>query len=243
MADRVSKKYNMDIPTLIDVANRIRHLALTDIAELTQYGIDAAYLSAFEAEIDLLEVFPSDRMMRTDKSISVEEKEELREELVPMLRDFAVRAKLTFEPKSVEAGAFKFAFPGSFNDRDLLVLARKIKRNADEYLAQLASAGLTQAMIDELDTKTTAFENKLDAVAAAHNKRTQSTRDRINLANSIYDKTRKIADVGKNYFADRNYAKYSHYLIYTGAKYRKKKFSEEGKTKTADEGGVIPDIG
>jgi hypothetical protein len=81
-------------------------------------------------------------------------------------------------------------------------------------LDDLAEKGLTQQMLDDLETVIGEFDNALSMQEDAISSRDIATEERIEKANAIYAIVSKHCDTGKRIWVSSNQAKYNDYVIY-----------------------------
>jgi hypothetical protein len=78
----------------------------------------------------------------------------------------------------------------------------------------LTPIGLTQADVDALETEAQLFEDKLNSVAEGKKLRDDKARERVDLANELYDFVVLYCKIGKLIWENVNEAKYNDYIIY-----------------------------
>lgn len=227
MSEREEKIFHISYAELIGLCNKTKTFVLRDLSEFAAFGIDQQFVDDFDEQINEYEVFEWDEDKRARIVTKTQEKDKLREEVNTMLKELAQRGKLAFEPGSTAGQCFAIGSITKLNDSKFLVEARRLKRDAEQYLTELAVFGLTQAIIDELDAKNTAFENALEEQSEAKASRKEKTTERIAKGNALYRKMRMLCDIGQTIWYEKSEAHWNDYIYYTGAKYNKKKKNED----------------
>ena len=97
--------------------------------------------------------------------------------------------------------------------------------------ADLASEGLTQEKIDNINNLDAIFEDAIDNQLSAVGARDISAQDRILKGNLIYKETLRLCNIGKDLFFKTDPARYNDYIIYDAPK-RKAKTAAKKKEKT-----------
>jgi hypothetical protein len=214
MADTVNRNFAMSYADLIGICTTIHNCMVRDNTEFTGYGVTPLITTAFHTKIDDFLNLPTDSDLSSDVVIATQEKSTVNNDLKIMLRSFATRAKIAFGDNSGKYDKFTIRDLSRLNDNDLIVFAEKVARNAVEYLADLAAAGVTQALIDDLDDKITEFKAAKDAQDDAIMNRDAASNNRIKKANELYGLLINYSDVGKTVWYETNEAYYNDFVIY-----------------------------
>jgi hypothetical protein len=115
---------------------------------------------------------------------------------------------------SGEYRIFEFKDMAKLSDSDLNKLAKRVVRIGTTYLAQLASEGLTQAMLTALTALSNSFDDAQDAQEVAIENRNLATQDRVEKGNTLYAEVARLCSIGRTLYAETNPAKYNDYIIY-----------------------------
>jgi hypothetical protein len=185
-----------------------------DSAILETYGIDDDFKTLLTDKTQELKDFPTDEEMEGDVMDQTETKNKLADSVKVSIRSIMVRVKQVFKEDSGEYVRFGTKNLGLLKDLELVKCGFRVVRRATEYLGQLEAKGLTQAMIDELESYVTQFDQAIDDQQDAALMRSCVTINRLILANSLYAMITELYDCGKDYWASRNAAKYKGYVIY-----------------------------
>ncbi|HPO61624.1 MAG TPA: hypothetical protein PK762_00900, partial [Candidatus Kapabacteria bacterium] len=210
----VKRNYNM---TDAELCMFTSHLCLTltrDLADLTEFGITAAKISALKALGDAFEVTQTDDYYRGEKRVSTEEKTAKEEVVMDYMRKMGMRAALKWGVKSSKYARLGIEGLAKFKEDKLLLKARDIHTFLTENLADLADVGLTQAMLDDFATANNDLEGARNAQLNAIENRDLSTSTREIKGNEIYELVSKYCEIGKKLYFNSNPAKYNDYIIY-----------------------------
>ena len=185
-----------------------------DSTQFATRGVTPATLTALQTNIANFDNTQTDEELQGALSVTTEAKNTLADTLRGAIGTIRTMA----ENKLGTASAFyrSFAFEGmdAMTDEQLYRLGKRVVREATAQLAQLASEGLTAAMVTNLSTVTTNFDNAIDAQESAVKNRDIKTQDRIAKGNIVYKEIVRLTNTGKDLFASTDEAKYNDYVLY-----------------------------
>lgn len=211
-----NSNFNFSYDRLIEICEeKISHMR-RDSDEFSVYGIDAAKVDALEEMKDKFADLPTDEELEGEQLEKAETKDSTRKTLEDYLREqIYSRARGLYGDKSAKYRRFgRSKDLGNMSDGQLQSAARKAIRTATELKSELADRGLTDAIIEGLETAYDAF----DAAEAAHDKaisdRDIATEARANDANALYKVLVNYCDTGKAIWQSTSEAKYNDYIIY-----------------------------
>ena len=214
MADSSIRKFSMSYGELIGICSNVYGYMQRDAAEFLLYGITATNISDFNAKIEAFYNYPQDQEYEAGVKRTTKIKNELANALRIELRAYNTRAKLIYDADSGTYNLFYKKDMSKLNDRDLFLFAELVKESSEEHLTELAKAGLTQAMIDELAALNTSFYDAMFAQSQSIANRDNAANERVKMSNELYDLLIKYCEVGKNIWYEVNEAKYNDYVIY-----------------------------
>jgi hypothetical protein len=217
MADEIKRDFALPYADLIGICDNIHSCMVRDAAELLEYGITNLMTVAFKTKTDEFLAFPTDSGLASDVTIAVDNKNTIASELKIMVRSFGTRAKLAFGDNKGKNDKFVLKDLSHATDRNLLVFCEMVGIEAATYLTEMATAGLTQSMIDDLVDKTNDFRNAMITQSDAVALRDDSSNARTKKANELYGLLTRYSDVGKAIWYETNEALYNDYLIYPGS--------------------------
>jgi len=192
-------------------------LTLRDEAELLAKGFTSEKRTAFRVQIDDYKKLPTDNYWLGLCSSGTENKNNNRLIVEKGLRGILTFAENKWGVKSAKYKQFGAGSISKFTDDELLRCVRTAIGTARYQLADLASEGLTAAMIDQLETSNQTFDKSIDDQKTAERNRDIATDERILKGNQLYRSMVKICNLGKDIWYGINQAKYNDYLIYEGA--------------------------
>lgn len=211
MAD-VKRQFTMSYVELVSFANMLCQNLTTDLALFADYGVTAPKIAALQALSDAFEAFPSDQTFVYQMMIATEDKNAKRDELIKLIKSFAVRFAAVFGFDSPRYKGLKTSNIGLQTDLNVLATARFVAQEAESSLAQLASEGVTQAMVDNFVAEANEFEQLMYAQKSAKMLRSVKTDERATKGNEIYSLIVKYCSYGKQIF-EAGTANYEKYVI------------------------------
>ena len=213
----VTRDYTLSDADLAQLGDKAVELIERDAAELATYGIGNDDKNFIANTTEAFKNYPTDEELEGEVSEKTEEKDEAADVVKVDVRSIMVRVSNGFGEKSAKYRKFGTKGMDELDDNDLHRLGSRVVRVATGYLAELAEEGLTQDIIDSLEAKNEVFDDAIDAKDEAVRERDISTEDRIELGNSLYGKIVKVFNAGKNYWVNKDEAKYNDYVIYEGS--------------------------
>ncbi len=211
----LERDYNMTDADLCMFASNLVEFMNRDEFEFADYGVDAGDISDFQTLGNEFEVFPTDEEFKADVSIATEDKDAIIESLQIGIRKITTRAENKWGADSARYKKFGVIGMNKMNDRYLLVCARRVVHVGTGFLADLSSEGLTQQMLDDLETLSEEFENSMNALKDAIAERDIKTEERRSAGNNLYSFVAKYCNYGKRIWEDVSHAKYNDYVIYS----------------------------
>lgn len=185
-----------------------------DDSEFTARGITNTERTALETLATAFLAFPDDEYYRADITTAVENKDALRNIMIVKIRDIVQCAAIKWGVYSGRYKKFSTRRVSNENDKAFLTTAKQVVLVGTEYLLELESVGLTQAMLDDLDDDCDSFHNALIAIYSAEELRDNKTQERIQKGNEIYNYVVQYCMIGKAIWDDVDEAKYNDYVIY-----------------------------
>ncbi|MHA1342220.1 MAG: hypothetical protein ACTSO2_19790 [Promethearchaeota archaeon] len=208
------RDFNLSDAELAQFVGDLCNFITRDISEFGGYSILAADVTALVALGNAFEVFPKDDVYRADISIAVEDKDAARDELLLAVRNVSNRAMNKWGENSARYRKFGVINLNRSSDKELVYTSRSVHTVGTEYLAELASEGLTQLMLDDLAAKSETFETALHTVKTKTAVRDEKTEERITKGNELYAFVVKYCNIGKQIWEAVSEAKYNDYVIY-----------------------------
>lgn len=206
--------FNFSYAQLTQLGDKAERLILRDLNDLALYGIDANIANSIAAQTLAFKKYPTDYELVGLVSEATKHKDNIRDQMHVMISSIMIRVKNKYGIGSPTYKRFGASELSNQSDEEIVHTARRVIRLSTEYLPSLAEKGLTQTIIDSLNSILLTFDNSIDAKAAAIDTRDESTQKRITIANALYTQISEVFDYGKDYYYTRDEAKYNDYIIY-----------------------------
>jgi len=134
------------------------------------------------------------------------------------IRPIAARFAVKFGEQSGQYRALRADNLSQQRGDELVRTARAVSRRATLYLMELASEGLTAAIIADLDAKTQLLDDAIDSQLDAVKNRDIAVDERIKNGNDLYEALMNLAEYGKSAWFSVNEAKYNDYIVNESSK-------------------------
>ncbi len=227
----VSRIYTFSDSLLKQKADGFLITVQRDLDDFSSRGVDLARLNSFEEMIDEFDHLTEDGTMLGYIIIATEDRNKKAEHLRVALRTLRNMVENKWGVKSFKYRIYKFDRLGQTSDEVLHRLARAVRKYAPDQLADLASEGLTQEKIDQINILDGIFEDAIDNQLAAVGARDISAQDRVMKGNLLYKEMLRLCNIGKDLFFKTDPARYNDYIIYDSLP-NKRKTGKKTKAKT-----------
>lgn len=177
-------------------------------------GILLQDITDFEDLGNVFEVFPTDEEYKGLITIEVDSKNALRSTLMNQIRTVSGYFEQEWGRDSGQYKRLGIKDIQNRRDSTFLVRARGVVRIAEEYLSTLSLIGLTQSVLDTLESNAQLFEDKLNSIAEKQALRDEKTKERNDKGNELYIFVKKYSTIGKLIWENTDEAKYNDYIIY-----------------------------
>ncbi len=212
MAQQPKRQYNFSDGTLRQFADQLKINVTRDAADFTPRGITATSLTSLQTLIDGFDGITTDEELLGRVTTATEQKEAARETLVRQLRAIRGIADVAYNGKGMYK-SFGFEDMTKANDADLYRMAVRVHRVATEELTVLTPHGLTTAMLTDLQSACTDFDQKLDKQVTAMNNRDIAKQERIAAGNNLFTEVSRIIKIGKAIYQANDAARYNDYIL------------------------------
>lgn len=207
------RDYSMQDSELIQFTDALSMNLNRDILEIGVRGVTPATITDLQAKNATFVACPMDSELLGDVMIATEAKDLLADQLRSSIRNIRNMAEIKFKNTGKYA-SFGFKDMSKMADRELMLLGRKVARLGTKFLDELASEGLTEAMITALTELCIDFDDSLEVQVGAIEARDLATQDRIEKGNIVYAEVVRLTSIGQTIYYDTNPAKYNDYIIY-----------------------------
>jgi hypothetical protein len=222
--------FNISLTIFVTWAKKMLNYIRRDLEEFIKYGLTDEKLTELELLVKTFGDIPTDEELLGIQMQATKEKEEaavaLRLEIIAIM----TRAANKFGIDTPQYRRFGVSGVSNLDNGELSTICRRVHRVALSFLSELASEGLTNAILTGFKTKMEVFDEKLGMQEDAISDRDIATNNRIRKANEIYRQIAKLSVTGKSIWQSENEAKYNDYVIYdtpTGAPEVNPRASEE----------------
>ena len=225
MAQRklVVRNYNMSDADLSRHCSLIRMFVLRDILDFMNRGVNDDSLEAFHQQRSDWDDFDQDVTMVGTIMEATENKDASEEKLRLALRTYRTMVHNKWGINHRNYRVYKFERLHHTTDDILHRLARTVRLVAPRHLADLATEGLTQDMLDNIEQLDIQFELDMDLQQNAQTEREIQTQQRIEMGNNLYKEMMRLSNIGKDLYATTNSARYRDYIIYNEPSTKKPK--------------------
>jgi len=212
--ERIGRKFNMTVPSLCMFVSNLVITLQGDQSDLEQFGITTEKINELKAEGDVLEVKLNDDAYVGNIMIAVDNCDEIAEALKDDILQMGFRVRAEYGAGSSQYKSLGIDGVQNFGHDRLVAASKRVHSFCTANLAELTAWGLTQALLDSLMDRINSFEQAVNEVADRKSARLEATRERMELANSVYEKASLYCSIAKKYYGPRDPARYKHYLIY-----------------------------
>lgn len=239
--DALKRSYSFSDGHLSFVSTQIIFSIDRDITDFDGFGgMNATTITDLEALSANFNNIPTDEYYEGLKMVKTEEKDEARALLNTKISEMMALVGLKYGKASARYRHFGITAITAQTDEQIQRSCANVIRCANLYLTDLASVGVTQARIDELETLKGNLIVGLDGQGFAIRDRDIATENRISMGNTLYDALIGFMNVGKAFWKSRNEAKYNDYVMYDDV--GKKQDDTEEIIKIAEETAPVPTI-
>ncbi len=206
--------YNFSISTLVTTGDIGVSNIVRDTTPLSSYGVNAAYKANFETVLEEVRNCPTDIEFTGNMKDLGEIMKVDAQNVRIAVRSVMSRVVGVYPVNSGKWTRFGTKGLDEMNDQDLASCGLRVVRIATLFLTQLASKGVTVALLDNLEDLSKKLFKSFHDHHDAELERIAATTERVELANKFYAMIVELFGYGKDYWSSRNYAKYKSYIIY-----------------------------
>lgn len=207
------RNYTFSDGTLIQKTDSLIQSVKRDATDFVTRGITPATIDNLDNMRDDFDDFPTDLELlglqtdATEKKLAAEEKLKA---AIRVVRDIAYDK---YEGKSFYK-SFGFDDMDGMRDAELHRLAKRTVRVGNTLLTDLATNGLTPALLNAVTATDNDFDTALDAQAAAVENRDIAQQTRVRKGNTLYDEFARLCRIGKSLYGNGiDPAKFNDYII------------------------------
>jgi len=206
--------FQMGYAALSSLGNNCIFLVGRDGDMFALYNIGEETVTFLTDTNQQLQDFPTDEEFLGDVSIATEKRDLTADKVKVAIRDIMLRPRMIFGEHSTKYRKFATQGMDSLDPEKLQRLACRVVRIANLYFDELEPAGLTPAIVTNLETLAAQLNTQIEEKEDAVFNRDEATEKRIEIGNLLYNKIVILYDIGKTYWFDKSEAKYNDYVIY-----------------------------
>ena len=185
-----------------------------DSVEFVKQGVDQDKIAEVEDLLTEYSEIPTDDELIGAQMNATAEKDSARDKLRASISEIIDRAASKYGANSGYYRKFGIYTLSEIDGGELSSGARRVFRVGTSLISELASEGLTQAMLDAVKENNLIFDKALANQEDAISDREIAAEERIERANYIYGLMSNYCDKGKRIWVSTNQAKYNDYVIY-----------------------------
>ncbi len=209
------REYNFSDARLIEIAQEKIAFAVRDAAVLLPLGIDAAFMTALNTDVETFGDMPSDETELGEQEEATAEKDSEAEVIRESLRNIRSAAQRAFGHNSPRYNQFGLEGVSDFTVAELLRRALVAHQVATTYAAELTAKGFTAADNTALNGQISSYVSKIQNQALETGSRDIAQENRVLAGNALYHQLEgELCEAAKNYWRTRSAAKYNDYIIY-----------------------------
>lgn len=209
----LKRNYNMSDGDLISFIDRIILVIKSNISDFLVYNIDIDSMNELYNQLRAFDSisFDDDYLYSAVEKNQV--KDRLKSSLEKRLREMLVRVEFKYGRDTPEYRNFNVSLKNLQTEDGLISVSRRTYLLLYEMLADLAEVGLTSAMLDEFLELINEFEEARNTKTKAFTERTEMTKERIIMANTLYNKMKTLCAIGRGIYKDNSYARYKVFKL------------------------------
>lgn len=210
----LKRKYHMSDGQLLDLSAQITVAGDRDLADLATFGVTQTTLDNIESKTTAFVNHPLDEYYAGLLMEAVADREAKLAAMHEVAKGIVQRGHTVWGEDFTNTKKFGYDGFAKKSPAEKVMAAKTTHKVGTDYLAELAAAGLTQLILDDLATKVTAAGGSIIAKTSRVSERDEGTKQRIVLGNALYDALVSLASIGKNKWENVDESKYNDYVIY-----------------------------
>ena len=177
--------------------DKICGIIIEDLPSVEEYGITEQDISEMKELNDTFKWLPLDSAVRTDVSLLVKAKNDMKEAIMKTIKSMSQRVALKWGDKSQEYQQLGSQMLSIMSQIELLSSARTVHTMMTEYLQSLIDVGLTQKMLDDFAILINKFEANKNERIKAEKTRLEKSAERAAMGNKLYAKLKRVCSTAQ----------------------------------------------
>ena len=197
MKNENQRCYRITDSELSVYVDKICGIIIEDLPSVEEYGITEQDISEMKELNDIFKWLPLDSAVRTDVSLLVKAKNDMREAIMKTMKSMSQRVALKWGNKSQEYQQLGSQMLSTMSQIELLSSARTVHTMMTEYLPSLIDVGLTQKMLDDFAILINKFEANKNERIKAEKTRLEKSTERAAMGNELYAKLKRVCSTAQ----------------------------------------------
>lgn len=208
----LKRKYVYSDITLITFIKSIINGIKKNISDFAEYNIDITQMDELIIIVKEFEILSDDSEYLYSAVIESETKDELKSSLISKLKDLLLRVEFKYGKDSPQVKNFEVSKRYLFSEEELLSVCRRAYLLLNEMISELADVGLTSEKLADFNDLVNLFEEARSTKTKAYTERSEKTKERIIMANMLYDKAMAYSAIAKSIYKSKNPSKYKRFM-------------------------------
>ncbi|MCX6155996.1 MAG: hypothetical protein NT007_17755 [Candidatus Kapabacteria bacterium] len=213
----VQRDYRFTDPDLTNFTQHVCDSMTRDMSNLAVFGVTALAVTNLQTLCDAFEIFPTDDYIYQEFLTATEVKDALIAEMRGIIRNMALRVELKWGKSSAKYRSLGIIDMSQISDEAFTSRARMVFAFMTENKTELASEGLTQGMLDDMEDKIQALDDAKRLQIEKASLRADKTVERVENGNALYGFVSRYCEIGKRIWDGVNPARFDDYVIYGGS--------------------------
>ncbi len=218
---------------LVQLTDKISKAAERDFSELKKFGLSKEEINKAKKLRDKFISLSTDEEILAEKTAATDNKNQSRDKLKAAMKAVLNRISLHFGKTSAELKKAGGENLSNLSDAQLCQKGRRVERSGREYSEALQAVGLSNEILEQLNKVVNLFDDLIDEQKDLTVQRDIKTRERVNMANELYNIVVKLSDYGKAAFESSKPALFESYKL--GDQPRKSDDTTDEIQETSDE--------
>lgn len=210
----VARLYKFSDASLVALGREKIAFMRRDAAAFESFGIAETMISDLEENLIRFSDNITDIEVLSDQTGVTERKTTKADQLRVAIRNTMARVELKYGTDSARYKKFGTGTLSQLSDPELFITGKRVVRVGTEFLEELSTNGLTEAMLTNITTLCAEFENLMLDLQVKMSDRDIIQEDRVEAGNSVYSTMVRYCTAGRIIWETSDVAKYNDYIIY-----------------------------
>jgi hypothetical protein len=187
---------------------------LEDIDELSKIGFTSERVQKFKTSIDQLAETKEEILfikIITEKTLYKDTK---RKQLEKNIEEIIRIVQYSLVNKPSISKSFGFYGAKRLCDKELILAVENLVEKATKHFILLEASGLQFEKIQQLYTLKEEFRDLIESIEVEADQQFRNGSEKLRIGNALYDEMVTLCMLAGNYFEDKDFQKYTNYVIY-----------------------------